>query len=417
MTAKPPFCGGRPNSMLQIYIPENWIEAKGEAPCPWVKRDNQANKIDSGLSLLKNVPRDARVQVILPASRVLLTTVTLPARNRQKLLQALPFAVEEFTGSEPESLHVALGERLSGEKTAVAVVDKIWFGTLLALLSNHGFIPNEIFAETLLPKINSGEWVTVIGAQNSFVRQSANAGLSLDAVAGGAPPFALKLALNEASKSALFPQKIVVRRDGNVKLDLGAWSEELGVACVEGSVWNWAEVPNSASINLLQGEFAARKVTRQSLRRFKPVFVLTGLILLLQFGASVTDWIKLSQEKKQLNLQMTKEFRAAFPQAQAVIDPSLQMQRNLADLRRARGVMGESDFLPLLARVAPALDGATKKIHYTNGVLTLDTTVADNQVAQALLSKLNANGVSAKLEASSQKADFIEARFRVEARR
>lgn len=403
--------------MLQIYIPENWIEAKGEAPCPWVKRDNQAKKIDSGLSPLKHLPRDTRVQVILPASRVLLTTVTLPARNRQKILQALPFAVEEFTGSEPESLHVAIGERLPGEKTAVAVVDKTWFRMLLTLLSNQGVTPNEIFVETLLPKINSGEWVVVVGAQNSFVRQSTSAGLSLDAVVEGTPPFALKLALNEARKSALFPEKLVIRRDGDVKLDLDVWSRELGVACVEGGLWNWAEMPDSASINLLQGEFSARKVTRESLLRFKPIFILVGLILLLQFGASVADWIKLSQEKKQLNLQMIKEFRATFPQAQSVVDPSLQMQRNLANLRRARGVMGESDFLPLLARVAPALNGAAKKISYTDGVLNLDVTVADNQAAQALLSKLQASGVSAKLEASSQKAAATEARFRVEVRR
>lgn len=402
--------------MLQIYIPENWIDAKGETPCPWVKRDNQANKIDGGLSPLKNVPRDARVQVILPASRVLLTTVTLPARNRQKIMQALPFAVEEFTGSEPESLHVAVGERLAGEKTAVAVVDKTWFRTLLTLLSSHGFIPNEIFAETLLPEIHPDEWVVVIGAQNSFVRQSANAGLSLDALAG-APPFALKLALNEANKSALFPQKIVIRRNGDVKLDLGAWSQELGVACVEGGDWNWAEArPDSPSINLMQGEFAGRKLTRQSLRHFRPIFILAGLILLLQFGASVADWIRLSQEKKQLNLQMVKEFRAAFPQAQAVINPPLQMQRNLADLRRASGIMGESDFLPLLARVAPALNGVTKKISYKEGVLNVDVTLADNQAAQALVSKLNANGLLAKLETSAQSSTSTEARIRVELR-
>ena len=403
--------------MLQIYIPEHWIEAKGEAPCPWVKRDNQANKIDDGLSPLKNVPRDARVQVILPASRVLLTTVTLPARNRQKILQALPFAVEEFTGTEPESLHVAVGERLLGEKTAVAVVDKTWFRTLLTLLSNHGFLPNEVFAETLLPKINAGEWVVVIGAQNSFVRQSARSGLSLD-VAGGAPPFALRLALNEASKTALFPAKLVIRCDGDVQLDLPAWSQELGVACVAGSPWSWSDSPpDSANINLLQGEFASRKVTRESLRRLKPILILSGLILILQFGASVADWINLSQEKKQLNSQMVKEFRAAFPDTKAIVDPSLQMQRKLADLRRARGVGGESDFLPLLARIAPALNSAAKKISYANGALHLDVTVADNQAAQGLLSKLNASGVSAKLEASSQKAGFIEARFRVEARR
>ena len=42
---------------------------------------------------------------------------------------------------------------------------------------------------------------------------------------------------------------------------------------------------------------------------------------------------QLNQERKALQVQLERKFRQAFPNAQVVVDPMLQMQRQVADLR------------------------------------------------------------------------------------
>jgi general secretion pathway protein L len=61
------------------------------------------------------------------------------------------------------------------------------------------------------------------------------------------------------------------------------------------------------------------------------------------------------QERAVLKVQMESTFRQAFPNAQVIVDPMLQMQRQVADLRLKAGQTGPDDFLPLLTRFSTAL--------------------------------------------------------------
>ena len=62
-------------------------------------------------------------------------------------------------------------------------------------------------------------------------------------------------------------------------------------------------------------------------------------------------------------------FRAAFPEAKVVVDPVLQMQRNLADLKRSRGLAAGDGFLGQLSRAAHEPGAPAKAIDYANGTL------------------------------------------------
>ena len=52
-----------------------------------------------------------RVVVLVPGTECLLTGVHIPGRNRQKLLRAVPYALEDQLSDEVENLHFALGEQ------------------------------------------------------------------------------------------------------------------------------------------------------------------------------------------------------------------------------------------------------------------------------------------------------------------
>ena len=78
---------------------------------------------------------------------------------------------------------------------------------------------------------------------------------------------------------------------------------------------------------------------------------------------------------------MTALFRQAFPDAKVVLDPALQMQRNLATLQVQTGGAGSRDLLPLLAGIAPVMranpHASLRTLKYEDAKLTLDLRLPD----------------------------------------
>jgi general secretion pathway protein L len=145
--------------------------------------------------------------------------------------------------------------------------------------------------------------------------------------------------------------------------------------------------------------------------------ILAGLLALLQVGATATEWWLLSREKQHLQAAMEERFREAFPDARVIVDAPLQMQRNLAELRGTAGQVSPSDFMPLLSRVAPALDadsrGSLRAIRYEASQLSLDVTVTDQAAAENLLRRLTDAGLACQLQSVSGTAPQSLARIAI----
>ena len=72
-------------------------------------------------------------------------------------------------------------------------------------------------------------------------------------------------------------------------------------------------------------------------------------------------------EKTPRHVYRIDELLSAFPEAKTVVDPELQMNRNLAELKRTRGLAAGDDFLAQLTRAARA--GPARSVAYANGRL------------------------------------------------
>ena len=114
---------------------------------------------------------------------------------------------------------------------------------------------------------------------------------------------------------------------------------------------------------------------------------------------------------------MEERFREAFPDARAIVDAPLQMQRNLAELRGTAGQMSPSDFMPLLSRVAPALDadsrGNLRAIRYEASQLNLEVAVTNQAAAENLLRRLTDAGLAGQLQSVSGTAPQSLARIAI----
>lgn len=395
-------------TVLQIFLPDDW--PGGDGLYPWVLRDSRRAMLGSGNAPLCDMPQARAVEVVAPASRVLLTSVKLPARSRNRLQKLLPYAVEEKVMADPEGLHVAAGPILPNGEIAVAVVDKAWINQALQLLRGGGIRPRRVWVETLLPTIHGDDWTVVLNGDKGFVRTGAFSGLPLDGGSQTTPPLVLVLAARQAQ--AGLPGKIkLLYADLPYHPDLAQWSEKLGIEVEAGERWEWWSEPAGPGIDLLQGEFAPA-VTADWLPKLRPAAVLAGLIVLSQLSFGVAEWWSLSREKNRLQTELETSFRAAFPEARAVVDPRLQMRRNLRELRHARGLADSGDFLPLLARLTPLLGEAgpvrLRALQYQQGILKLELQLDNRQAADKLRDGLRA--MEAQLEIVETQAGNVVAR-------
>jgi type II secretion system protein L len=212
----------------------------------------------------------------------------------------------------------------------------------------------------------------------------------------------LRLALQAARKAGSAPESIDILCAQGVEIDVAAWQTVLGVPARPAGEYAWRGVPAGAMRNLLVGEFAPQGERGAAWMAFRPALVLGAVGLLLYAVFSVGEWIWLDHKAANLRTQAVEAFRVAFPQVQTIVDPSLQMQRLYDELRRERGQLGESDFLPMLAAVSEALaaQGRYRSMSYEDGRLEFTVALPDAPAAERLRDALARRGLAPTLRES-----------------
>lgn len=380
-------------SILHIFIPESGLGAS----CDWALRQAgtlSTGTLSTGTSACSSLPQADQVVLIVAASRILLTQVNLPVLNQAKLREVLAYAVEDKLLADPESIHVVAaraGLIPAGGETPLAVIDKAWLRRQLAQLQQLGIRPDKLLTETLLPRLENNAWAMVWNGQGGFVRTGPNAGFVLDGGAAQSVPMALTLAIDEARAAHKAPASILLYHTPDAGLP--QWIAKLEVRTEARGAWAWqtAEINGATALNLLQGEFAPPRKTQAWLRHLRTALLLMTLILAVHMVATLAHWAQLRHERNRLQDEMIDSFKQTFPEAAAIVDPALQMQRNLSGLRRAQGAPDRADFLPLLAAAAPVMrHGRIQSLQYAQDKLQFDLLLQDSAQLDTLREELAA---------------------------
>jgi general secretion pathway protein L len=142
-------------------------------------------------------------------------------------------------------------------------------------------------------------------------------------------------------------------------------------------------LPAAGAINLLTRDFAAPSARLERLRVPRVALMLAAAIVVVQIAFDGAETWRLARERDRLRASAESIFRATFPEAKVVVDPRLQMQRNLEDLRRSRGVAGGDDFLAGLTRAAREGAVPVRAVDYANGELKIRRATEGAPVAEA----------------------------------
>ncbi len=130
-----------------------------------------------------------------------------------------------------------------------------------------------------------------------------------------------------------------------------------------------------------------------ALASLRPAAWIAGAALALHGAALIADWMRARQSSSgRCAPRWRRAFRSVFPDAVAVVDPALQMRRQLAAARHRAGVPDGGDFAPMIEKVAAGLQelpaGGLRTVSYESGRMTLELAAIEEAALRRIVARL-----------------------------
>lgn len=371
-----------------------------------IDRDGQVEaRGHDALDTLAGRANGRRVLVLVPTEEVLLTHVTIPTRNHQKRLQAIPFALEDQVVGDIDDLHFAAGTPDATGSSAVAVVAHTRMRAWTDALARAGLAPARMTADALaLPEqadawtalVEDGRFVVRTGVDTGFAGETENMPVLLDAAladhAGGGP------------------HKLVVFGDAlpdTTPLPVDSSNHPLDAAL--------ADRAHRGALDLRQGAHAVASTGRDRWRPWVPAAALLVAFILLDTSRILVERWQLQRELADLDTRVESVFRDVFPEANRVVAPRARMESRLEQLRGG-DITGDGDLLDTLLAIGPHLHEADGLrlggLNWRGDTLELNVDAGSLQQLDRLKQALDAeNGFSAEIRQASSEDDAVHGRL------
>jgi general secretion pathway protein L len=349
-----------------------------------------------GLAPLALLPKADTTVLVVPAQKLSYHPLTLPQAPKARLRAALEGLLEDRLLDAPETQALAIApDAQARRETWVASCDKAWLQAHLAAFEQAGLNTRRIVpqvwpqAERLLVATGSTNdaWLVRADASGVLASPLASAGFVCTDV--------------PQNEGVLAPAEISQLVEQTLGRPVQLRSASTALLASLDSPWDLAQFDIRLSHSSPWGRRLAK--SWQSFAH-NPVWRWArwglGTLLLGQvMGVAGLAWQENHRLEQKKNLQ-TRLFTQTFPQVKAIIDPSVQMQRELNALRAASPVSSPSDLEAGLASLGLALSTATgteaidlpKSLQYSAGVLSVKGLQMSPQAHAAVMDRLQAQG-------------------------
>ncbi|MGD8574961.1 MAG: type II secretion system protein GspL, partial [Gammaproteobacteria bacterium] len=362
-----------------------------------------------------------RVQVLVPGERILLTEVDVPTRNSQRMAQAVPYLLEERLAADVETQHFALGPRGTGDRVAVAVVDRDDTARWRDWLREHDIVAEQMTPDVLAVPMPEDGWSVALEGNRAMVRTGVVAGFVLETTAARA----VLESMLEATAPEQRPEQITVLFTDDTRdtarsllgmlagLDVPARDTEASPSVFARML---TALPGQVPINLLQGEFRPRRETSGWWRPWRIPAALAAAWLVLALINQVASIVTLHREETRLDARVTQLFQQAMPGRPVPADPRNVM---LSHLKLLEGGASASSggFLALLATTGAAVsniaDSRVNALSYREGVLDASLLVSDAQTLDQLKQTLTAKGLRVEIQSANSQGKNVEGRLEI----
>jgi len=363
-----------------------------------------------------------KIVIYLPGSMAHLGTHLIPARSRQKILQAAPFAMEDDLIGDIDDFHFAIPTRTPANNIPICAITHEGMETILTLLQDHDIKPQAMLAETLVLPWQQKAWTVLIEDDKTTVRTGQYAGFTVDTnnlydyfdialqEAGDELPAKLNIMDYRSLDQGEALDKLVPD-SFKTRLELDDTTPQQPV--IETLV---ASYRDTDGINMMQGNYAVKNIRHQSWKKWYPAAAALLVLLILKSVGGAIEYYQLSSESELLDKQIKQIFRQSMPDVKRIVDPREQMLGRLKTLQ-AGNQGGRSGFFTYFSHSARALGSdqsiSVKTLNYRNNRLDIELNISDLQALEKLKQQITQAGSRVDIRSAAVEGKQVSARLRL----
>lgn len=362
------------------------------------------------------------VIIMLPAEDALITSAEVPAKGA-KLLQALPYALEEQLAEDVDKLHFAAGKRRSNGRTPVAIIQRERIDSYMTRLRTAGIEPAAVYSEAQGLARIPGTISLLIDGETLIANNGDDTEVALRALSPGDALVALGALDDESDRqdddedsAPRLPKHVLVylNEDDNARYENDWLALRNELDSIEPRILPDGALPRLAAtlstgkaINLLQGDYAVKKSMSAAWQPWRLVAGLAVIMGLLASVERITGYYALKREHNRVQVELTEQWGKTVPWISPMPEnPGRRLDSELRRIGAQGNSAGDALFLRSLQAVAGAMvdnrDAAIQGISFRSGATDIQLTVPNETVLDKIRSSIGQNNA---LEASIQRLD------------
>jgi len=374
------------------------------------------------LEELKVIARGKKVSVLIDAHYTTLESVKIPSKNRNKQLQAIPFAMEDHLAEDIEDTHFALGKTTNSSVPVIAIKRELLKETL-DLFNQQNIHLESITADSVALPGNESQWCILLDEDSALIKTGPSQAHCCDRDNLSVILQALLSQADDAESNLATPDAITYyyKEDDTdaenllQNFDIDIQKQTYKNHALEIFVQHLKDVQ---AFNLLQGEFTPKRESVTWIKPWKSVAIAASIWMVLHLGYNSLIATQLEEKNTALTKQIEKEFKRAIPDARKMTGMKTRVERRLKSLQSGGAGSNESGFLQILSKVSPALSKNDrtniKAAVYRNNYIDMDLTAKSLDDIEKLKNKLAAiPGIKTVLSTTVEK-DTVKGRLRLE---
>ena len=385
-----------------------------ESPARWLVLDAQGNRVGhpqaGPLDAAVSLADQRRLVVLLNGESLLLLSATIPGRNRNTILKAMPYALEDRLAEDIDSLHFALLGKTRDDQHQVLVANRNWLAARLDALRQAGIEADAVLPDYLALAAPANGEAAVVSANRLLVRQAEGDGYAtpLDYLAAVWPDVTMAPAELHVETTSGEPSALAQLP--------ASWQAAATTVSSDQLLTRLAREAIKLGPGLLQGTLARKREHAGRLRAWRLPAALAGLVLLLSLGLWGTDVWRLQKEQAALDGYSQSLYRRILPDARMTADPRSRIEPLLGGNNDS-----ERTGLDMIGALGLALGDAPgielQQISYRNQRLEIRVRVPTAERLENLRQSLEASSpYRVAISSANAEGEALEGRMVMEAR-
>lgn len=382
------------------------------------EQGNLTTKLSHGpLSDISSIAKGRRATVLLDGACVSLDAINIPSQNKQRQLQAVPFAMEDQLASDIDDMHFALGKRQEDQNIPVVSINKNLLEKILADFKQAEIKIEILSVDIIALPFEASGWTILIDNENTLIKSNEFTGYYCDRDNLSAILTSLLNKLDSQPETLHFYHET---NDANAAELIKDTQSALSIKTYEESPFSIfaKNIDTIKLLNLLQGEYTPKRESNIHFKPWKAVAALIGIWLILQLVYAGIEANQLKQKNADLRSQIEKEFKRANPGAKKFNNMRKRMERMLKELHGGGDSKNKHVFLDIMSDAAPVLSKNDKVnirgIAYRNKHIDMDLQADSLQTLESIKSQLSAIRNLKIVLSTSVEKNKVKGRLRLE---